>query len=93
MDFTIAPVSGKKDFNAFLHLPYDIYADDPHYVYPLLTQLKEFFDEKKNPFFKHAETQTWLARRGDKVIGRIGACVDRYHNEHWDQTTGFFGFF
>jgi len=93
MDFTVAPVSGKKDLDAFLNLPYDIYADDPHYVFPLLAQLKEFFDEKKNPFYNHAETKTWLARRDDKVIGRIGACVDRYHNEHWDQTTGFFGFF
>ncbi len=93
MDFTIAPVSGKKDLDAFLHLPYDIYADDPYYVYPLLAQLKEFFDKKKNPFHNHAETQTWLARRDGRVIGRIGACIDRYHNEHWNQTTGFFGFF
>ncbi len=93
MDFTVAPVSGKKDLDAFLNLPYDIYADDPHYVYPLLAQLKEFFDEKKNPFFKHAETRKWLARRDGRVVGRIGACVDKYHNDHWDQSTGFFGFF
>ncbi len=93
MEFTVAPVSGKKDLDAFLKLPYDVYADDPDYVYPLLAQLKEFFDPRKNPFHDHAETCTWLAKRDGRVIGRIGACVDRYHNEHWDQTTGFFGFF
>ena len=93
MDFTVAPVSGKKDLEAFLHLPYSIYAGDPHYVYPLLAQLKEFFDRRKNPFYKHAETGLWLARRGGETIGRIGACVDRYHNAHWNEKTGFFGFY
>ncbi|MBU0740747.1 GNAT family N-acetyltransferase [bacterium] len=93
MGFTVAPVSGKKDLDAFLHLPYRIYADDPHYVYPLLAQLKEFFDRRKNPFFKHAETGLWLARRDGEVIGRIGACVDRYHNEYWREQIGFYGFY
>ncbi|MBC8426579.1 N-acetyltransferase, partial [bacterium] len=93
MDLTVAPVSGKKDLDAFLNLPYRIYADDPHYVYPLLAQLKEFFDEDKNPFHNHAETRTWLARCDGEVIGRIGACVDRYHNDHWGETAGFFGFY
>jgi len=93
MDLAITPVRGKKDLQAFLDLPYRIYADDPHYVYPLQAQLKEFFDKKKNPFHNHALTETWLARRGGQVVGRIGACVDRYHNEHWRETTGFFGFF
>jgi len=93
MDLVISPVRGKNDLQAFLDLPYLIYADDPHYVYPLQSQLKEFLDKKKNPFFRHAETETWLARRNGKVIGRIGACVDTYHNDHWKETTGFFGFF
>jgi GNAT superfamily N-acetyltransferase len=93
MDFAVAPVSGRRDLDAFLKLPYRIYADDPLYVYPLLSQLKEFFDRDKNPFHRHAETRTWLARRGGETIGRIGACVDRYHNEHWQEKTGFFGFY
>ncbi len=93
MEFAVTPVSGKKDLGAFLDLPYRVYADDPHHVFPLLAQLKEFLDEKKNPFFRHAETRLWLARRDGEVVGRIGACVDRYHNEHWNETTGFFGFF
>lgn len=98
MALLITPVAGKKDLDAFLSLPYTVYRDDPHYVYPLLTQMKEFLDEKKNPFFRHAVTRTWLARRDGILVGRIGACVDRYHNEHWsteehEEKTGFYGFF
>jgi len=93
MDLVISPVRGKKDLQAFLDLPDRIYAVDQHYIHPLQTQLKEFFDPKKNPFHDHAETETWLARRDGLVVGRIGACVDRNHNDHWQETTGFFGFF
>lgn len=93
MGVAITPVAGKRDLADFLQLPYDVYADDPHYVFPLLKQLREFLDPAHNPFFRHAETRLWLARRDGRVVGRVGACVDRYHNEHWHETTGFFGFF
>ena len=93
MELDIRPVAGKKDLQAFLNLTYTIYKDDPHYVQPLQAQLKEFLDKAKNPFFSHADTQRWLARSGGRVVGRIGACVDSYHNDHWNETTGFFGFF
>ena len=36
-------------------MPYRIYRDDPHYVFPLLDELKHFLDKKKNPFYRHAE--------------------------------------
>ena len=93
MSLNVTPVRGKGDRETFVKLPYTVYADDPHYVYPLLTSLREFLDEAKNPFFRHAETELWLARRDGKVVGRIAACVDRYHIEHHDEQTGFFGFF
>ena len=47
-----------KDKNAlreFLDVPYRIYRDDPHYVFPLLDEMKHFHDRKKNPFYRHAE--------------------------------------
>ena len=93
MGVVISPVAGKRDLDAFLKLPYAIYARDPLYVHPLLSQLREFLDPKHNPFHNHAETRLWLARRDGRVVGRVGACVDAYHNDHWHETTGFFGFF
>ena len=93
MPVNIVPVQNKKQLDAFLQVPYRIYRDDPHYVFPLLDELKHFFDKKKNPFYRHATSQLWLAEEDGVVIGRIGACVDQYNNEHHDEKVGFFGFY
>ncbi len=61
MSFTISTVKGKQDLNDFLQLPYRIYRNDPNQVYPLLDEMKHFFDKKKNPFHNHATSQLWLA--------------------------------
>jgi len=93
MSLTIHPVGSKADLEAFLQVPYRIYRNDPNYVYPLLSEMRHFFDRQKNPFHRHAETALWLARRDGVVVGRIGAAVDEANNRHWDEKTGFFGFY
>jgi GNAT superfamily N-acetyltransferase len=94
MDLTVIPVGqDKRLLDAFLKVPYRIYRDDPNYVFPLLGEMKTFHDRKKNPFYSHADAELWLARRGDTVVGRIGACVDAANNAHWNEKVGFFGFY
>lgn len=94
MSITILPVANKSDLETFLNLPARLYADDPNWVCPLLSEQRHFFDEKKNPFYNHAVSQLWLARQDDgRVIGRIGACVDSYNNDHHNEKVGFFGFY
>lgn len=94
MSFTIKQVSGKQDLDNFLNLPYRIYRDDPNQVYPLLDELKQFFDRKKNPFFNHAVAEQWIALdESGTVVGRIAAAVDQYSNDHQKEEIGFFGFY
>ncbi len=94
MAVTISPVGEDKyALREFLDVPYRIYRDDPHYVFPLLDDMKHFHDKKKNPFYRHAAAELWLARDDGQVVGRIGAAVDRYNNEHWKEKVGFFGFY
>ena len=91
---TISPVSDDKyALRQFLDVPYRIYRDDPHYVFPLLDEMKHFHDKKKNPFYRHAVAELWLAHDGGQIVGRIGACVDRYSNDHRNEKVGFFGFY
>jgi hypothetical protein len=94
MTLSIYPVENDKHaLREFLDVPYRIYRDDPNYVYPLLDEMKHFHNRKKNPFYRHAEARLWLARAGGEVVGRVGACVDRYNNEHHREKVGFFGFY
>jgi GNAT superfamily N-acetyltransferase len=89
----VRPVAGKRELDAFIKLPWRIYRNEPRWVAPLLFDRKRFLDRKRNPFFKHAEVELFLAWRGDTPVGRISAQVDRHFNEFQHHEWGMFGFF
>ncbi|MEJ7925954.1 N-acetyltransferase [Sphingobium sp. AN641] len=76
-DPVISPVAGKADLKAFVDLPWRLYANDPHWVPPLKSEVHALLTPGKNPFFEHAQAQYFLARRGRQVVGRISAHFDR----------------
>jgi len=76
-DLLITPVSSKADLKAFVDLPWRLYANDPNWVPPLKSEVYGLLTPGKNPFFEHAEAQYFLARRGNKVVGRISAHFDK----------------
>ncbi len=88
----IVPVDGKADKDAFIKVPFALYRDDPHWVPPLLIERHEHLDEKKNPYFEHAEVAMWIARRGGRNVGRISAQICSLHNERYQDSSGQFGF-
>ncbi len=89
----IVPVESTAQLNQFIKYPNKLYADDPNYVAPLISERKEFFDFKSNPFYRNAKVQLFLAMDGKTVTGRIATCINYTHNEFHGDQTGFFGFF
>jgi hypothetical protein len=89
----VTPVSSGGDLKAFVELPFRIYAGDPNWAPPLKSDVKWMLDVTKNPFWKHAKRDLFLARRGGRVVGRIAAIVDDEHNRVHGEKIGFFGFF
>jgi ribosomal protein S18 acetylase RimI-like enzyme len=81
-----------SDILRFLKVSYGIYRDDPHWVAPLLTDLKKVFT-RENPLFEHARMQLWVARKAGQDVGRIAGIVDDSFNTPARQPTAFFGFF
>ena len=75
-DISVAPVDGKRDFDAFVDFAYAINARDPNWVPPLRAEVVELLTPGKNPFHEHARLQLFLARRGGQVVGRISAHYD-----------------
>lgn len=75
-EVSVAPVTTSRERKQFIDLAYRLNASDPNWVPPLRIDVAELLDEKKNPFFGHAEVQLFLARRGKRVTGRISAHVD-----------------
>jgi hypothetical protein len=80
------------DVSRFLEFSYAVYDGDPHWVAPMLMDLKKVFT-KANPLFAHAEIQLWMAVRGGRDVGRIAGIVDADHNRTQQDSAAFFGFF
>ena len=77
----------------FIKLPWDIYKGDPYWVAPLIFDVRKNLDRSKNPFFKHAEMDMFLAEKDGKLVGRIAAIKNDNHNKFHKDKAGFFGFF
>jgi len=86
-------VKSKKGLRNFLNFPWKVYQNNPYWVPPLLSEVKETLDTEKNPFWKHARKEIFLAREDGRPVGRIVSIVDENHNSFHQEKTGFFGFF
>ncbi len=89
----IKTVSTKKETMRFIKLLWKIYDGDPHWVPPLIMDRKKLIDKAKNPFYKHAQMEMFLAEKDGEVVGRIAAIKNDLHNEYHKDKVGFFGFF
>lgn len=89
----VIEVESRAQLKQFITLPNRLYASEPNYVAPLLTERLEFFDKTRNPFYKTATTNLFLALRDGEVVGRCATCVNYTHNSFHMEKTGFFGFF
>ncbi len=89
----IREVRNRHDLDRFIRLPWRIYADDPHWVPPLLVEVKEFLNRRKHPFYKHGEATKFIALRGDQCVGRILVSDDSRYNQQHDTNVGCFGMF
>ncbi len=89
----VRPVRSAADWRTFIDLPWQLYRGDPHWVPPLRIAVRDILNERKNPFFAHAEKQALLAFRNDQPVGRIVGIIDYYYNEFHSDRFCLFGFF
>ena len=91
----IIRVQSKTDFKRFIELPWQIYdpTQYPKWIPPLRLMVMDGLDTKKNPFYKRAAREMFVAVREGRVVGRIAAIENKSHNEFHEDRVGFFGFF
>jgi GNAT superfamily N-acetyltransferase len=89
----VVEVESASLLRKFVAYPNELYKDDPNYVAPLTSERLEFFDFKKNPFYRSAKAKLFLAKQNGQIAGRIATCVNFNHNEFHGEQAGFFGFF
>jgi GNAT superfamily N-acetyltransferase len=87
----VRAVSGFADLRRFVALPFRLHAGTP-WIPPLRLERYLFLNRRANAFFTHGEAAYFLARRGDRIVGRVTAQVDRAFNDFHSNRWGMFGF-
>ena len=82
-ELTIREVKTKAERRIFVDFPNRFYRDDPNFVPAFYGDDMADWDPRKNPAFEYCEARAFLAYRGDKVVGRIGAILSHKANETW----------
>ncbi|HWA97031.1 MAG TPA: GNAT family N-acetyltransferase [Pirellulales bacterium] len=92
-DVRIEEVRSRRQRNAFVRLPWRIYAGDPLWAPPLLIERKEFINANKHPFYLHGAATQFLAWVDGQPAGRILVSDDPLYNETHGSNVGCFGMF
>ncbi len=92
MSVEVRAIELPRDAVRFCKTWWPIYADDTHWVPPLLAERKEFLHPDKNPFFRRARVECFIASRDGAPVGTIAATV-MDPGQGVDEDVGFFGFF
>jgi hypothetical protein len=90
----ITPVRSRRDLTRFIDVPWHLFDRRrfPAWVPPLRISVKDVLSTK-NPFYRNADRELFIATDNGKLVGRIAALENRAHNRFHDDRVGFFGFF
>jgi GNAT superfamily N-acetyltransferase len=91
MPVEVRPVRGWRDLRAFVDLPFRLHEGTP-WIPPLRIERYAFLSRRLNAYFKHADAEYFLARRGGRVVGRVTAQIDDAFNDYHGARWGMFGF-
>jgi hypothetical protein len=93
MSVSVYEVKTKKDFHQFIYLPLRLHKDNPNWVPPVYLDEVKLFNPAKNKSFSYCDTIKILARKENKVVGRLMGIIHKGYNEMKSEKTARFGWF
>jgi len=90
---SVRRVSSPSEQGAFLRLPWKVFADDPHWVPPLVSMRRDKLNPKSSPMTDYLDIEYFVAWRGAEPVGCIAAFINPRHNEYHREHIGWFGLF
>ena len=86
----IKEVKGRSALRRFITFPNKLFKNVPTYIPPLNSDEIKLLTPK-NPSWEHCDCALYLAYRGDEIVGRVAAIINRTVNEHWNKKSVRFG--
>ena len=89
----VIKVESKKNVKDFVMFPFELYKDCEYWVPPIINEEIDAMDANKNPVFKNAEAEFYLAYKDNKIAGRIAAIVNWVEIEEQKKNKLRFGWY
>ena len=89
----VVKVESKKNVKDFVMFPFELYKDCEYWVPPIINEEIDAMDMNKNPVFKNAEAEFYLAYKENKIVGRIAAIVNWVEIEEQKKNKLRFGWY
>ena len=83
----VEQVSSRHAFEEFARLPYQVYAGHPVW-WPPDVQNEIDFLSRRTPVAAYLDVAGFCARRGEQMVARVSAVVNRRYNDHWNERLG-----
>ena len=86
----------RSDMQAFLDLPFQLYAKTSQWVPPLQSDALRQLDRKSAPFYQHSDAAFFIASKSGGAegnLGRLAVLDNRHFNEFNHEKTAFFYLF
>ena len=75
---TLKEMITKKEMKQFVMFPFSIYKNNPYWVPPIIAEELETLNKDKNPAFENAEARFFVAKKNNKIVGRIATIINWY---------------
>lgn len=85
--------NNRPNIQAFLRLPFRLYAHTPQWVPPLEPEARQVFDQRRFPFYRYGKALFLLATQGGEAIGRLAVLINDRYNEFNQEKSAFFYLF
>lgn len=89
----VIKVESKKNVKDFVMFPFELYKNCEYWVPPIINEEIDAMDTNKNPVFKNAEAEFYLAYKDNKIVGRIAAIVNWVEIEEQKKNKLRFGWY
>ena len=90
---SIKEVISDKDLNDFVCFPFHLYKNHPYWVGPIINEELETLNKNKNPVFKNADANYYLAYQNKKIVGRIAVIINWIEVNEVNKSKVRFGWF
>lgn len=87
----IKSITTPKELKDFVRFNYLLYKDNPYAVPDFLEDTLDTFNPKKNAAFEFCDAEFFLAYRGDKIVGKVVAIINKRANNKWGTKIVRFG--